>query len=439
MKNRFEELASVLFKNLLDEEQASLSLYGENTFFTRINQSKIRQNIHVEQAEVELVYKHNQRSIECLFPFGKDTAINQEKALKMLLQCRENARQIPPNPFYVPLSETHQSFEEHPGNFPKEEQWFENYLPLLQDVDAVGLLTAGSVIRANMNSLGQNHWYQGDSFCFDLSFYTAHQKAVKILYSGNVWSVDEFMHRLENAKIQLKMLDQPSRKIEPGCYRTYFAPDAAASLISFVAGSVGAAAYHQGHSPLKDLIEQQKDLSSLFTLYEDFTQGFGPRFNSLGEFPTQQIPVIEKGQLQNLLISTQAAMEYQLESNQAEPNERLRYPSVFPGNIKENDILKTLDTGIYVSNVHYLNWSDQIKGRITGMTRYACFWVEKGEIISPIQDLRFDETLYRFLGPQLLELTDATSVIGETDSYFMRQIGGMSVPGLFVEDFTYTL
>ena len=31
-------------------------------------------------------------------------------------------------------------------------------------------------------------------------------------------------------------------------------------------------------------------------------------------------------------------------------------------------------------NLHYLNWSDNIGGRITGMTRYACFWVENGEI-----------------------------------------------------------
>ncbi len=42
-------------------------------------------------------------------------------------------------------------------------------------------------------------------------------------------------------------------------------------------------------------------------------------------------------------------------------------------------------------------------GEITGMTRYACFWVEKGEIVAPIENLRFDDYLYRFLGEGLID------------------------------------
>ena len=28
------------------------------------------------------------------------------------------------------------------------------------------------------------------------------------------------------------------------------------------------------------------------------------------------------------------------------------------------------------------------------MTRYACFWVEGGEVVGPIKDMRWDESLY---------------------------------------------
>jgi predicted Zn-dependent protease len=73
------------------------------------------------------------------------------------------------------------------------------------------------------------------------------------------------------------------------------------------------------------------------------------------------------------------------------------------------------------------------------MTRYACFWVEQGEIIAPIQNLRFDESLYRFFGDNLLELTQAQEFIPEVGTYSNRSLGGVWVPGLLVEEFTYTL
>jgi predicted Zn-dependent protease len=76
---------------------------------------------------------------------------------------------------------------------------------------------------------------------------------------------------------------------------------------------------------------------------------------------------------------------------------------------------------------------------MTGMTRYACFWVENGQIKAPIQDLRFDETLYHFLGDGLVDLTDTAEIIPDTSTYDQRSVGGIKVPGLVVNEFNYTL
>jgi predicted Zn-dependent protease len=43
--------------------------------------------------------------------------------------------------------------------------------------------------------------------------------------------------------------------------------------------------------------------------------------------------------------------------------------------------LKTLGTGVYISDLHYLNYSDRQACRMTGMTRFACLWVEDGELV----------------------------------------------------------
>jgi predicted Zn-dependent protease len=89
--------------------------------------------------------------------------------------------------------------------------------------------------------------------------------------------------------------------------------------------------------------------------------------------------------------------------------------------------------------LHYLNWSDRPNGRVTGMTRYACFWVEDGAIVAPIENLRFDDSIYRCFGEQLVALTDTAVVIPEVGTYDHRSLGGMWVPGAIVDDFVYTL
>ena len=73
------------------------------------------------------------------------------------------------------------------------------------------------------------------------------------------------------------------------------------------------------------------------------------------------------------------------------------------------------------------------------MTRFACFWVENGEIVAPIQDLRFDETLYKLWGENLLALTDFTEIAVNTDTYFERGPGGGSCPGMLIDKVNFTL
>ena len=41
------------------------------------------------------------------------------------------------------------------------------------------------------------------------------------------------------------------------------------------------------------------------------------------------------------------------------------------GTIGSTDILETLDTGVHIGNLWYLNYSDRMEGRMTGMTRFA--------------------------------------------------------------------
>ena len=73
------------------------------------------------------------------------------------------------------------------------------------------------------------------------------------------------------------------------------------------------------------------------------------------------------------------------------------------------------------------------------LSRFATFWVERGEIVAPMNVMRFDDTIYRLLGSNLVALTAERDVRLSTDTYEARSRRGMTLPGALVEDLRLTL
>jgi predicted Zn-dependent protease len=263
---------------------------------------------------------------------------------------------------------------------------------------------------------------------------------VKSLYAGSVWDNAELRRNIKDAEYKLSLMDRPSKKVERGEYRVYLAPSAVGELLGTLSwGGVSMGDHQRGNGSLKDLWQKKKTLSPLFTLSEDFSLGLSPRFNEAGEVSPMDLLLVEKGDHKNFLVSTRTANEYKMESNFASESESMRSPVVLTGDLSREDIYKEIGTGLYLSDLHYLNWSDRETARITGMTRYACFWIENGEIVAPIEDLRFDESYYSIFGEALERVTDFSEVTPATGSYFNRDVGGLKAPGLLLSKFKFTL
>jgi len=235
-------------------------------------------------------------------------------------------------------------------------------------------------------------------------------------------------------------MNQASKTLKPGNYRTCFAPAAVSDFLDmFSWNGISESALQQGSSAFNMMRKEGQMLSPLFSLAEDYRSGTVPRFNSLGEVPPEFLPLIEKGELENTLTSSRTAKEYGKTSNYASEGESLHAPHMGCGNLVESDLLAELGEGLYISNLHYLNWSDLNHGRITGMTRYACFWVENGELVAPIETMRFDDSLYHFFGDQLEGVSDTPHFIPNIGSYQARSTGGTFCPSIIVNDFKLTL
>jgi predicted Zn-dependent protease len=446
LEQTFNQVVDALLNDLSQDEQMTISLQSERSQFTRFNRARVRQSGLVADGELSVNLICDRREAYAEFPFTGDPEVDIPVALQNLDYLRKEVAQLPENPYTIAPSGTESSRAVYTGKLLPPEAAIAALLEPLQNSDCAGIYSAGVVIRASANSSGQRHWFATDSFIADYSMFATMQengeqsdRAVKGIYAGRDWQQEQYATQIANSLQQLQALSRPTRKIERGKYRTYLAPAALSEIIYFLTWSVGEAGLQQGNSALIKLWQQEKSLSPLFTLQENFSSGMVPRFNSLGEIAPEQLPIISNGKLVNTMVSSRSAKEYGKSANGADRGEMLRSPEVLAGSLSREQILKELDTGLYLANLHYLNWSDRPGGRITGMTRYACFWVEGGEIVAPIENLRFDDSIYSFLADNLVDLTDFCEFQPNTGTYGSRSIGGILTPGLLATEFTFTL
>lgn len=430
-KDLVPKTLSVLEKN----EEMVLNLHAEESDFIRFNGCKVRQTTAISQINFTLELRRGARRISHEWTLGGNPDHDFELIRNALPSLREELNHVGDDPYLTPTENHGQSH----NDFPFEMVPHEKVLALLErnlgQLDLAGIFCQGPVIKANANSKGQNHWFSTGHFFIDYSLFDG-PRAVKGLYSEPDFHEEKIANLLADSQRRLVLLQRPRKKVSPGSYRVYLAPSAVADILATSGwGGLSESAFRQGQSGYQKAVRKEVRLSPLFTLRENLSLGFIPRFNHFGEVREEQITLFDKGEFKQLLVSTATAKEYGVRSNYADPTEMPRSLEVLPGDLQESEILSVLGDGLYLSNLHYLNWSDRNSGRITGMSRYACFWVEKGEIVSPIEDLRFDDSVLNIFGANLERITAHQEIIPETGSYGSRWLGGMKVPGLVLKNF----
>ncbi len=433
----FQQLAQSLFGTLTGDESLSLHLQAEHSRFLRFNQARVRQATQVLQMRLTLNLQAAGREAKMDCYLGSELGLNQETCLRALEQLRRNLKALAPDPYFVPHENHGQSSACHSAVLPSLTELSQLLQSQTLHVDLAGLYCEGPMIEAQLNSKGLDHWFENNSFFFDFSLYSG-ERAAKGFYAGHQWREEEFLAHLQSTKDQLQLLHLPLCAVSPGNYRCYLAPAAAYDFLGLLGwGGFSFGEYKRGQSCLGPLYDKTAQLSPKLSLEENFSKGLVPRFNSSGEIAPKRIALIEGGLGAELLVSSKTAKEYQAQANGASDYESFRSLKVLPGQLPSSEVLKALDRGLYLSQLHYLNYSDRPKGRITGMTRYACFWVDGGQIQGPIKDLRFDESLYRALGDNLIDLTQETELFPNTSTYDSRGFGLVETPGLLIDDFSF--
>lgn len=438
MKAAFFELAERLAGEARGDEAVMCELAAEQSDFVRFNRGRVRQAGTVAQSVLglRLVHAGRQAATEVTLAGGAD---DFERARSALAALREVVAQVPEDPWLALPDVVNSTDTAHPGTLPRPDAVVEDIVSRAAGLDFVGFYAGGTVVRGFANSLGQRNWHEVQSFNLDWSLYVKADKAVKAGYAGLDWDRDAFALRLERARERLAVLERPARTIEPGDYRTYLAPQALEELVGLLGwGGFSARGRRLRQSPLLRM-EHGARLSERVTLTENVADGLAAPFQGEGHVKPAAVPLVTQGALGDALVSPRSAREYDLVSNAANDREAPESVELAPGELATDDVLAALDTGLYVGNLWYLNYSDRTAARITGMTRFATFWVEHGRIVAPVNVMRFDDTLYRMLGEQLVALTREREWLLDTSTYERRSTASARLPGALLGGLRFTL
>jgi predicted Zn-dependent protease len=438
MKAEFFDLIDRLVRGLRARETLLANLSGERSDFVRFNHGLVRQAGSVAQRFLSLRLVHERRHAEATVAIagnGEDLAL----ARATLGRLRELLPGLPEDPWLLIAEDPVSTTSERRGALPPAEAVPGQVARFAHGRDLVGLYAAGTITRGFANSFGQRNWHEIDSFNFDLSLHGEGNRAVKTGYAGFDWNETAFGARVHAASSELERLAAPTRPIEPGAYRTYLSPRALNELTGLLAwGGFSARARATRQSPLLRL-QQGATLSPKVTLVENTAGGIAPAFQADGFVKPPRVTLIEGGRLGDALVSPRSAKEYGLACNAANAGEAPESLDVAPGTLDSRDLLAALDRGLYVSNLWYLNYSDRAAGRITGMTRFATFWVEGGRIVAPVGPMRFDDSVGRMLGESLVELTSDRELLPDSATYGERSTGAARLPGALLRGLKFTL
>lgn len=440
MRAYFEELADFLESRAAASEIVLSRMSAEDSDFIRFNRSRVRQATGVTQVNWALTLIAGTRRIDAGVTLSGTAAADRDTLAGLLDTLRVGIHDVPDDPFLLVETRPGTSVAERRGALPDPAQVIDEVLELGRGLDLVGFHASGPIYKGFSSSLGVRYWHAVENFAFSWCLYHDRDKAVKTSYSGDSWEPAVLEAKMGFAREQLARLAEPPRALAPGRYRAFLAPTAMTEILGMLSwAGFGLKSRETKQSGLIRMAEGRERMSPLVTLAENTAGGMAAGFQAEGFVKPGRVELIRAGELAQPLVSPRSAREYGVETNGANAAETPESLELAAGALPQAEALRALDTGLYIGDLWYLNFSDRSACRLTGMTRFASFWVEGGRIAAPLDVMRFDDTAFRMLGSNLEALTRERELVPDGDTYDERSTASMRTPGALLRELALTL
>ena len=245
-----------------------------------------------------------------------------------------------------------------------------------------------------------------------------------------------------------KVTDDPLTELAPGSYPVVLEPEAVGQLLEFLgdlahnglahAEERGALSGRLGTQVAAAIVDLADTPSGARTL---------PRAFDMEGVAKAPLTLIERGVARNVVHDLRSAA---LAGDGARSTGHATLPGGDPygpsatnlvlgaGDAADSaELAWTIERGIYVTRLWYVNAVREKETLLTGMTRDGTFLIEDGRITRPLRDVRFTDSVLR-----LLEATEALTagrrLVTEGEFYGRRFAYGVLCPALRASDFRVT-
>ncbi|MDY0087700.1 MAG: TldD/PmbA family protein [Coriobacteriia bacterium] len=225
--------------------------------------------------------------------------------------------------------------------------------------------------------------------------------------------------------------------LDPGTYAVVLAPEAVADIVDFL-GYLGfsARAFEEGRSFMNGQIGE-RIMSEQVTIFDDALapEACGLTFDFEG-MPKRRVVLIDHGIATGVVTDSYwAARSGRENTGHALPAPNPYGPMALdlqmaPGSATIDQLISSVERGVYVTRFHYVNVEDPVPATLTGMTRDGTFLIQDGALTSPLKNLRFTQSAVAAM--------NAVSAVTSQRARFEVMVGSVLAPGVLIDGWEFT-
>lgn len=409
-------------------------LFSWESYLTRVANSQIHQNVGETEASLSVEIIHNLRIGSASTNLLTEDSIT--KSIEVAYASTRHKAQLPAG---LQLGETCQGarkgrFYEKTLEFTPQDR-AETLKTLIDRAQAAGFVTSakfqtGSGEIAVANSFGTMAYTHFSDANLSAILTGSYDSSYASIASPNVSQID-IEKFTEELITKGRLQKQPPLDLfggkKPGeevFYDVILEPYATAEWLDFLAYSgFNGLSYHEEESFLSGKLGK-KVMGENITIWDDGTDpsGYVLPFDFEGT-PKSKMYFIERGTGKNVAYDGLLATKESARTTGHCLGAGQRHLGAFPLNLFMEGGDQSLDymiasseePAIYITRFHYTNIADRKEVVLTGMTRDGTFLVEKGEIVTPVVNLRYLQGVVEAFNR--VEMLSEPSIVHDPDGY----------------------
>lgn len=419
--------------------QTEVIIMSEDSGLTRFANSYIHQNVAERNVGLRV-----RAVVGKKIGVASSNDLSQEALERVVERAMTIAKLQPENPDFTSLPSPAtvaeiEAFDEATASFGPEDRakavGLVCQLALNNGLIASGAFTTGAYELAVANSLGIFAYYSTTTADINTVIMSDDSAGYA---AATAWKVGEINTEVVGAEAVEKALQTRNpRELPPGRYPVILEEYAVADMLETLAYlGFGALAVQEGRSFMVDSFGKQI-MSDAISIWDDGLDPTGlPMPFDFEGVPRQRVDLIKGGVAEAVVYDSYTAGK----EGRASTGHGLPAPNTYgpipghifmaPGEASKEEMLETMERGLWVTRFHYTVPVHPKLAIVTGMTRDGTFLIEKGEVAYPIKNLRFTQSY--------IEALANVELVGRATRLQQSWFGGLRAPALKLAEFEFT-